>query len=496
MAKKRIAGLIPWLPWPLSRWRLWTEPVRAERLAALRIGLAFVLLVDICTTYGPHVTDFYGPDSLSRVGERDVFGYVIRGGSYAGPDRDNTAWFWSLWRGVDHPANFGFALVAWVFLSGWIICRLTEGARPQAAAASWPWLVGGWMVCGTLALLGFWRSAATLPDTVTVDVETSLQLGAAFVGLACASVFLFLDKRPRRGSSAGADSLLVTAVFLACVFVIIAIWQFVIDWITDVGPDLSWLRLDMEYLLAPWQTNSTALRILVILWGCTTFLLLIGCWTRLSAILSWILMTSFDNLNHYNIDSGETVRYIVFFYVLFTPCGAVWSVDSWRRGDRDRRPLYVSPWWLRLMFLQLIFIYFVNGLYKLSGDSWHEGTSLYHVLASLDMSRFALSQLPVTFPILQLTTWLVIAWEVSFPLLVLFRWTRVPALIMGALFHLGILVTMEIGFFAPYMLCFYLPMVPWERWSRRREEDASGPERIPPAQAREAPDGFGTARAR
>ena len=88
MMQRKIAGLVPWLPWPLCRWRLWTEPVRAERLAALRIGLAFFILLDILTTYGPHVHDLYGPDSLSRVGERDVFWYVGRGGNYAGDALD------------------------------------------------------------------------------------------------------------------------------------------------------------------------------------------------------------------------------------------------------------------------------------------------------------------------------------------------------------------------------------------------------------------------
>jgi hypothetical protein len=45
----------------------------------------------------------------------------------------------------------------------------------------------------------------------------------------------------------------------------------------------------------------------------------------------------------------------------------------------------------------------------------------------------------------------------------LFRWTREIFLVFGALFHLGIWVSMEIGGFAPYMLCLYLPLLPWER---------------------------------
>jgi len=46
----------------------------------------------------------------------------------------------------------------------------------------------------------------------------------------------------------------------------------------------------------------------------------------------------------------------------------------------------------------------------------------------------------------------------------LFRRTRVPALLFGAAFHLGILATMELGWFVPYVLCLYVPLLPWDRW--------------------------------
>src|SRR5881628_576845 len=64
MSERMVVGLQPWLPWPLSRWPWWTEPVRAERLAALRIGIAVVLLLDIALNYLPHLNDFYGADGL------------------------------------------------------------------------------------------------------------------------------------------------------------------------------------------------------------------------------------------------------------------------------------------------------------------------------------------------------------------------------------------------------------------------------------------------
>src|SRR5262249_46035095 len=263
MTKQKIAGLVPWLPWPLCRWRTWTEPVRAERLAALRIGLGLCILLDILTTYAPHVHDLYGPDSLSRVGDRDVFWYVGRPGNYAGDNRDMASWYWSIFRGFNHPVVFGFALFGSIFLSGWIICRLTERPWPgretspaydgRGRTVSWGWLLGGWMATATLALLGFWQSAVTLPDTVTIDVETSLQLGAAVVMVVVAAVFLFLAQRVPADSGARPEGLFLAAGGLAAGFLLIAAWQFADHF-------FGWeLPLDLDWLLSPWEKSPTAL---------------------------------------------------------------------------------------------------------------------------------------------------------------------------------------------------------------------------------------------
>ena len=67
-----IIGIKPWLPWPLSRWKIWTAPVAAERLAALRIGLAAVLFFDVLLTYMPMGTTFFGRESL---GSPSIFAY-------------------------------------------------------------------------------------------------------------------------------------------------------------------------------------------------------------------------------------------------------------------------------------------------------------------------------------------------------------------------------------------------------------------------------------
>ncbi len=98
MSECTTVGLRPWLPWPLCDSPWWTKPVRAERLAALRIGVAIMLLVDVFTLYLPHADAFFGRDSL---GSPEVFA----------PSALSLRW--SLLRGVESPAAVTGVFVVW-----------------------------------------------------------------------------------------------------------------------------------------------------------------------------------------------------------------------------------------------------------------------------------------------------------------------------------------------------------------------------------------------
>jgi hypothetical protein len=238
--------------------------------------------------------------------------------------------------------------------------------------------------------------------------------------------------------------------------------------------------------------DQAVLKAALFIWIGATVFVLIGLWTRFSVAVVWLLSTSFGTINPYIENAGDQVRGIILFYLLLTPCGAVWSLDRLRQRSQQTCPILIHPWALRLLFVQMTLIYFFNGLYKLDGVDWSAGTSLYYVLGDLTLARWSYAQLPVPFVLTQVLSWIVLVWEVSFPLWMLLPWLavsliqpwlpvglgvglvrflrglRLAALILGVLFHLGILLTMEIGLFAPYMLCLYLPLVPWEKW--RKEE--------------------------
>jgi hypothetical protein len=453
-----VVGLQPWLPWPLAASRWWTEPVRAEYLAVLRIGLALVLLWDVVFVYWPLRHDFFGPDSL---GSPELFAHLAR----------NRNWNWSILRGFSDPLLSTLALVTWLASTAYLTLGLRARLRTTTPdPPSLRWVLAAWLVSGVAFVLGVWaRVPVPVPDTDprTAFIWKSVVLAVPLVVFGVAVLFFGLGLWRRY--QGGAEDRWAWRGVLACVAgaaVLAAVgwlkWQ---TWADDpAGPAwLGWTRTQ-------WLAEPRAIDVGMAAWVAATVCLLLGLGTRVSAVAVWVLGTSFDNLNSYVNNAGDQVRAILTFYLMLCPCGAAWSLDRWlaRRRGGDPGPRYVWPWPLRLLFVQLVFMYFLNGLYKVGGKDWAAGTSLYYVLNDVVLARFSYAQFPVPLGVIYWLSLAVLAWELSFPLLVLFRWTRVAALLFGVAFHLGIALTMEIGGFVPYMLVLYLPLLPWDRWLRPR----------------------------
>jgi len=299
MNDTRVVGLKPWLPEFLARSPHWTEPVRAERLAALRIGWGAVLLLDVLWLHLPNASNFFGGGSL---GSPEVFAARLGSG-----------WAWSLLPGVSDHHLWLAALTAW-------------------------------------------------------------------------------------------------AIAAVC--------------------------------------------------------LLLGIFPRVAAGVAWALAISVQHANPYLLNSGDNVRQIVLLYLMLSPCGAAWSIASWweRRTQGDSRPAFIHPWPLRLLLVQMMAIYLVNGIYKLAGSDWRSGEMMYHVLANVQWTHFSYNQLPLPPGAVAAMTWSTLLWELSFPVLVMSPKLRAPTLWIGVLFHLGTAVLLTLSLFSLYMLCLYLPFVPWENW--------------------------------
>jgi Vitamin K-dependent gamma-carboxylase len=185
--------------------------------------------------------------------------------------------------------------------------------------------------------------------------------------------------------------------------------------------------------------------------------LTLGLGTRASSIIVYLGLNSLNARNPLIFHGGDTFLRSAGFFLMFAPSGAVLSFDNALR----KRPSYgddavlISPWAQRLIQYQLAIIYLAGLWWKAKGNSWWNGTALFYVVHLREIRRFPLPGLLYHTWLQHLGTWLVMSFELLFPLLVWFKSFRKPMLVAGVLFHLSLEYALNIPMFQWDMLCAY-----------------------------------------
>jgi hypothetical protein len=215
-----------------------------------------------------------------------------------------------------------------------------------------------------------------------------------------------------------------------------------------------------------WGDNPDNVRLMTRVWLLAIVAMTVGLGTRFSTFVVWVMAISFCNRFSWIKNGGDDLARVALFYLLIAPAGKVWSVDAaianWyrkRRGTQATGPVFIPAWSVRLAQIQICFVYFCTGAYKVWSDGWGrdwiDGTAVYWLLNDVALTRFSYTAIPIPLWICQVFSWGTIAFEIGFPFLVLCRWTRPLILIGGVLFHLGILVFTEVGWFSMVSVAWY-----------------------------------------
>jgi hypothetical protein len=197
----------------------------------------------------------------------------------------------------------------------------------------------------------------------------------------------------------------------------------------------------------------------------------VGWRTRSSSVVAVICMLALQRTNPSVFNSGDLLLRQVGIAVALSPAGLVWSLDALRRTGRwlpEVEPLR-APWAMRLLQLQLCLGYFLSAWAKAQGDTWHDGTALALALRIEDLQRFAVPEwLFGQTVLLALAAWATLAFEAGFGFAVWNQSLRPWVLGSGVAFHLGIDVTLDVGFFSYAVFCCYLTWIQAERltWTR------------------------------
>jgi hypothetical protein len=190
--------------------------------------------------------------------------------------------------------------------------------------------------------------------------------------------------------------------------------------------------------------------------------LTLGLFTRVAAVVVFLAVLSFERQNEFVFNSGDFLIRNLAFYLVLAPAGAALSLDRLRRyrgAEFWRFPLR-APWAIRLIQIQLSVVYLATVWAKLRGDTWNNGTAVSYALRVGDLMRFGIpSAITNSLFVSNLLTFGTIFTEACIGILVWNRRARPWVLLAGVALHLGIELTLDVGFFSLAMFVLYLSFV-------------------------------------
>ena len=198
-------------------------------------------------------------------------------------------------------------------------------------------------------------------------------------------------------------------------------------------------------------------------------LLMLGLYTRASALLTLLLWLSLYVSNPFVGSGGDAVLRMTLFYLCFADAGQRWSFDSRMRERRGGvRPL--MPAWFSatlhnlaviLIIHQVVMVYVASAFWKLQSSVWRDGTAVYYPLQTDAYSPWNdwLHPVYASAPIIAGATYMAIVVQLFFPVLLIYRPTRMVALVLITGMHLGIGIFMGILYFSLVMIAVDMILV-------------------------------------
>lgn len=190
----------------------------------------------------------------------------------------------------------------------------------------------------------------------------------------------------------------------------------------------------------------------------TSFSLLIGFLTNISAFIAFFCLASLHNRNPLSIYGGDDVLRIVCFFLAFSNGGMMFSVDAWL-FDYPTNPM-ASPWCTRWIQLFVSILYLKATLWKLGGELWRNGTAVHYPLYVNIYQRYPLPAIMLSSGGIKAMTYGTLLVEFSLASLIWVEELRYPVLAVGVLLHLGMEYTMNLQLFEwkmIFLLAIFLP---------------------------------------
>jgi len=222
----------------------------------------------------------------------------------------------------------------------------------------------------------------------------------------------------------------------------------------------------LEFIQQVQKSPDELIIFFVILFCLTCFTFLIGLFSQISCILMTACCYYFYALNSFHVG---TLSWDILLVTLFLMCvvpyhGDYFSVDCLLKGDeqafKKRRPYFLQ----RMLQLQIGFTYFYTALYKMYPEgNWLHENPMFNIMnypPAGTTKTFLIRDFLINQPALCYALGIsCIVIEISMLFLLFMKKTRVSAIILGFIFHITLVLTLDVPaifffLFPPQLLLF------------------------------------------
>lgn len=187
---------------------------------------------------------------------------------------------------------------------------------------------------------------------------------------------------------------------------------------------------------------------------------LVGWWTQISMFLAASIFLTLCLIDYpLTLRKDAVISIHMLFLLSLTRCDAMWSVDRWLATQRARltnQPIQtpLSPELARqLMRILLTCIYWGAAITKFRTDGFFNGELIEFSLIDERWGRPVIGHWVASFPaLLAVMAVATVLLEICLPVLLFTESTRRKGLLLGAAFHIGLMITMRLDGFSPTML--------------------------------------------
>lgn len=180
-------------------------------------------------------------------------------------------------------------------------------------------------------------------------------------------------------------------------------------------------------------------------------LIVVGLWVRTNYLTGFLIFWFSLSLSRLclPVQNGSDVVLNLFLFLGIFMSGN----PSLRSGWSDYQ-LIISRLVILVAMIQLSLIYFISGLDKLLSESWRSGNAIDSI-ANLTFYFNPLVDIEMSSGLRMVLCWTVIAFELTFALLIWFRRARKTLIIIGVIFHLLIIALLGLVDFGLVMIVTY-----------------------------------------